>query len=106
MKEKYLPIGSVVILKGAKKRIMITGYAQIDMEKKDKVYDYCGCLFPQGIISTENTLLFNHDKIEKIFAIGYSDDEGKDFLEKLKETLTEENMQKMLTNVQEEPESL
>ncbi len=106
MKEKYLPIGSVVILKGAKKRIMVTGYAQIDMEKREQVFDYCGCLFPQGIISTDNTLLFNHKDIEKIFAIGYSDEEGEKFLKQLKETLTEENVKKMLEKAKEEPESL
>ena len=105
MKEKYLPIGSVVILKKGKKRLMITGYAQIDMETKDKVFDYCGCLYPQGVISTDNALLFNHEDIEKIFAIGYSDDEQKEFVNNIKQILTEENIKKMLENVRE-PESL
>ena len=54
-KDKYLPIGSVVILKGAKRKLMITGYIQIDLKKLDKVYDYSGCLFPEGIINTDKT---------------------------------------------------
>ena len=29
MKEKYLPIGTVVLLKGATKRLMITGYCSL-----------------------------------------------------------------------------
>ena len=41
--KKYLPLGSVVLLKGAKKKLMINGYATIDIKKKDKVYDYSGC---------------------------------------------------------------
>lgn len=94
--EKYLPIGSVVILKNGKKRIMITGYATIDLEKKDKVYDYMGCMFPEGVISTNQNLLFNHEDIQQVFCIGFSDEEQKDFSKKLKDTLTEENIKIML----------
>lgn len=104
--KKYLPIGSVVILRNGKKRLMITGYASIDMAKKDKVYDYIGCMFPEGVISTEQSLLFDHDNIEKIFCIGYSDDEQKEFSKKLENTLTEENIKIMMQNVRELPESL
>ena len=99
--KKYLPIGSVVILKNGKKRLMITGYAQIDLNLKDKVYDYAGCLYPEGVISTKNTLLFNHEDIAQIFAIGYSDDEQKAYNKKLLETLTEENIKIMLKNAKD-----
>ena len=76
---KYLPIGSVVMLKNGKKRLMITGYAQIDLESKNKVYDYSGCMYPEGVISTKKILLFNHEDIIQIFAIGYSDEEQKTY---------------------------
>ena len=36
--EKYLPIGSVVILKGATKRLMISGFCAIDNSNKDKIW--------------------------------------------------------------------
>lgn len=98
---KYLPLGSVILLKGAKKKLMITGFATIDMNKKDKVYDYCGCLYPEGVISTEQNILFDHQDIEKIFCLGFSDEEQKDFSEKLKKTLTEENIQIMLNKAKE-----
>lgn len=94
--EKYLPLGSVVLLKGAKKKLMVTGYASIDMNKKDKVYDYCGCLYPEGVITTEQTILFDHLDIEKIFCIGFSDEEQKEFSKKLKTALKEENIEKIL----------
>ena len=100
--EKYLPIGSVVLLKGGKKRIMITGYVTIDMEKKDKIYDYCGCIFPSGIIYTNQTLMFNHDEIVKIYAIGYQDEEQKEYVKKIKENMTSENIQKILEKIKEE----
>lgn len=41
--KKYLPIGTVVMLKGGKKRIMITGFCCVNEEKNNKIYDYCGC---------------------------------------------------------------
>lgn len=94
--EKYLPIGSVVLLKNGTKRMMITGYASIDMKNKDKVYDYMGCLYPEGVITTNESLLFDHDNIEKVFCVGYQDEEQKEFIAKLKELLTEDTIKDML----------
>lgn len=79
--EKYLPLGSVVIMKDAKKRVMVTGYAAVSPETSDKVWDYIGCLWPEGMLSPDKNLLFDHDKIERVFAIGYTDDEQKRFSE-------------------------
>lgn len=81
--EKYLPIGTVVMLKGGKKRAMITGFCSISGEDKSKVYDYSGCLYPEGFISSNQTLLFDHDKIDKIYHLGLVDDEEKQFKQKL-----------------------
>ena len=90
--EKYLPIGSVVLLKNAKKRIMITGFCIKSKESDlDKAFDYIGCLYPEGIIDSEKNLLFDHNQIETIYAIGYSDDEEREFKKKLQEVLKEEN---------------
>ena len=80
---KFLPIGTVVLLKGAKKRLMITGFCSFDEEKKDKAYDYTGCLYPEGIITSKQMALFNHSQIEKVFYLGYSDNEEKEFKQKL-----------------------
>ena len=46
---------------------MINGFCSIDSEEPDKVYDYSGVLFPEGSLSSDQTLLFNHDQIEKIY---------------------------------------
>lgn len=81
---KYLPIGSVVLLKGAKKRIMVVGFAATSKETKDKVFDYIGCLYPEGIIDSSKNLLFDHDQIEKIFSLGYKDEEWLETETKLK----------------------
>lgn len=86
-KEKYLPIGSVVLLKDAKKRVMITGFAVQSKETGDKMYDYIGCLYPEGVISSDQNLLFDHDQIDKVYYMGYSDKEWKELEAKLKNAL-------------------
>lgn len=81
--KKYLPIGTVVILKGGKKRIMITGFCCVDEKNKDKVYDYCGLLYPEGYVFKNQMFLFDHEQIEKIYYLGLNDDENKQFQETL-----------------------
>lgn len=83
---KYLPVGSVVMLKGGKKRIMVTGFACKTVDS-DKVYDYCGCLYPEGFIASDQNLLFDHEQIENISFIGLIDEEEKGFKQKLNETI-------------------
>lgn len=85
--EKFLPIGTVVMLKGGKKRAMIIGFCVSPDEDKNKVYDYSGCLYPEGLIKSNQILIFNHDQIEKIYYMGYIDDEEKTFKKNLDEVL-------------------
>lgn len=98
MNEKYLPIGTVVMLKGGEKRVMICGYCMVDEKNQNVVYDYDGCMFPEGILNSNQALLFNHDQIEKIYFVGLEDQEEKEFVEKLKMTVNE--TQKDLENSQ------
>ena len=92
--EKFLPLGSVVLLEGATKRLMITGFCTMDNEDRTTLYDYSGCLYPEGVISSDETALFNHDQIEKVFSLGYSDEEDVEFKKKLQELLKANNMVK------------
>lgn len=78
---KFLPIGSVVLLKGGEKRIMIT--SSYIKTQDNKIFDYNGCVYPEGLISKDKVYLFNHDQIEKIYAIGFVDEEEKKYKEKL-----------------------
>lgn len=84
MKEKYLPIGTVVTLKGGKKKLMIIGYCPVEKEKT-QMYDYSGCLYPEGMIDSNQIPLFNHDQIETIHFEGMQDEEQKQNNEKLKQ---------------------
>lgn len=83
--EKYLNIGSVVLLKGGEKRIMVIGYLPMPEEEGlDKMYDYIGCIFPEGLVSSDEMLVFNHDQIDKVYNIGYEDEESITFKNNLK----------------------
>lgn len=86
--DKYLPIGTVVMLKGGKKRAMITGFCITPDEDKTKVYDYSGCIYPEGVIKSNQVLLFDHNQIEKIYHLGLIDEEEKTFKDKLKEIMS------------------
>ncbi len=81
--EKYLPIGTVVMLNNGKKRVMITGFCCVNNDDKSKVYDYTGCLFPEGFITSDKNLLFDHSQISKIYHLGLIDEEEKEFKNKL-----------------------
>ena len=104
MKDKFLPIGSVVLLNGAKKRLMITGYAQIDLEKNDKIYDYCGCFFPEGVIASDKLFVFDHKDISQVFFTGYSDEEQQKFNERLVLNFTQETKNKLMDSIKNKNE--
>ena len=87
MEEKYLPIGTIVLLKGASKRIMRCGFCCHGTGENDKLFDYVGCLSPEGFISSDKNLLFNHDQIEQVINMGLVDEEEKEFKEKLNNVL-------------------
>lgn len=82
-----LPIGSVVLLTESTKRVMIIGLCQRSASNPDVIWDYCGVVFPEGFLSPETTLLFNGDQIERIYAIGYQDEEQLSFISKASEAL-------------------
>ncbi len=87
--EKYLPLGTIVLLKDATKRMVIVGYEGMTGEGGGKTYDYIGCLYPEGIIALNRNLLFNHDQIQDIYFMGYSDIEDQKFKEELKKLVAE-----------------
>ena len=80
--KKFLPIGSVVLLKESKKRIMIVGVKQKQVES-NKVWDYCACLYPEGILNPDKLFLFDAEQIERLYFIGFQDGEGLSFLNKI-----------------------
>lgn len=90
MKEKYLPIGTIVTLKGATKPIMIMGFCP--MSKDKKIYDYSACTYPEGLLSAERALAFNHNQIAEINHMG---------MESNAQTQFNNTIKQMLNNIQE-----
>lgn len=80
--KRFLPIGSVVLLKESKKRIMIVGVKQKQIDS-EKVWDYSACLYPEGIIHPDRLYLFDSEQIERVYFVGFQDGEGLAFLNKL-----------------------
>lgn len=89
MKNEFLPVGSVVLLKGGTKRVMITGFCSVDNTNKDIIYDYTGCLYPEGIINSNEICLFNEEQIERVDFRGFSDQEEIDFKQNLSQAVSE-----------------
>ncbi len=78
MYKDLLPIGSVVLLVGGDKRLMITGRIQTKTDS-DVIYDYTGVLYPEGMISSDDMYFFNRDAISRVFFIGFQDFEEIEF---------------------------
>ena len=79
-----MSLGSVVMLKGGQKRVMVYGRVQREAGT-DRIWDYVGCLFPEGHVSQELNFLFDHDQIDKISFIGFQDEEELAFADYLRE---------------------
>ena len=76
---KLLPIGSVISLRGAKKKLMIIG-SSVKVEVTDTVYDYIGLPFPEGYIDSEKMFLLNAEDIAEVHFIGYVNSETQALL--------------------------
>jgi hypothetical protein len=84
MEGSLLPIGSVVLLKESTKRVMIIGILQKQIvETGEVIWDYSGVYYPEGFMGPDKSFLFNDDQIERVFALGYQDEEQFAFSAKI-----------------------
>lgn len=58
-------IGSIVLLEGTTKALMIYGKNQIHLPSKQK-YDYIACLYPEGYIDDKFNFFFNQNQVKSI----------------------------------------
>ena len=86
---EYLPIGSVVLLKGAIRKAMIIGIIQSTKGEDGviKEHDYIAVMFPEGFLNTETMFMFNHDQINDVVYRGYENPERAEFLKKLEKNV-------------------
>ncbi len=79
--KKYLPMGTVVILKKGIKKIMIFGRKQQKADTGEQ-FDYIAYLYPEGNIKQDLAILFNHEDIKQIVHVGYIDEDEENFQKK------------------------
>lgn len=89
--EELLPIGSVVLLKDARKKIVIIGIMQIKHKDDglDVIYDYMGVPYPEGYMGRDTSLLFNHASIQEIVFRGYVNEERDIFVKVIQQMVDE-----------------
>lgn len=82
--KKYLPLGSIVLLKGGMQKILIISRAlKVRNGDKEYFFDYGGVLYPEGLVG-DQMAYFNEDKISKIVFEGYSDIDNENMVENIK----------------------
>lgn len=90
MLENLLPIGTIVLLKGGAKKLMITGIRPVREDEPETTYDYIGVVYPEGFLGNEYNFLFNHEDINDVIFLGYSNPEREEFLKAVQEAMDEE----------------
>ena len=101
---EFLPIGTVVLLKGGKRELMIMSYCIMPngdvydktgkIDAKGKIYDYGACFYPEGMVTSDQLFAFNHEQIEKVCFKGYETENQKELSKVLNGGLEELNKQK------------
>lgn len=106
MSSKYLPIGSVVRLHGGTRNVMISGFCCVSNSGEDKkVYDYNGCIYPEGILNSNEMCLFNNSQIETVVFRGFEDDQEIKFKKELEKNMS--NVEEDITiSISEEAEKV
>ena len=88
MYKDLLPNGSIVKLSGGDHYVMICGRVTVPAGE-ETIYDYVGCLYPEGLTDMENMLFFNRDNIETILFIGYQDKQELEYRSEILDNLGE-----------------
>lgn len=93
-KVDYLPIGSVVLLKGGRKKLMIISRVlQVKLDDSECCFDYGGVIYPEGLIG-EKIAYFNSEGIKEVVFKGYSDEEEAETVKNLNTYLENKNIKK------------
>lgn len=79
MEKKYLPIGTICTLKNNNKKTMIISYFSLEYNGNVKMYDYKGCVYPEGLLLPAQAVSFDHDDIEKVEYMGFKNEQYEIF---------------------------
>lgn len=86
-KINYLPLGSVVVIKGGvKKYVIVSRGLKVNADGKEMYFDYAGCKYPEGV-SGDRLFYFHHKDIVKEVYRGYADEDDALMVENINEAL-------------------
>ena len=91
MNKKLFPIGTVLSVEGVPTRVMVIGHLQ-QQKNSEKIWDYAAVPFPIGLLSPDEFVLFNHDKINLLYFIGLQDKEGLEYMKALYDQINDSSM--------------
>ncbi len=75
--EKLLPLGSIIVMKGKVKKLMVVARGVMTGEEgPTQVFDYGAVLYPEGLVG-DKLIFFNHEDIYKVVFEGYSDSDDE-----------------------------
>lgn len=83
-----LPIGSVVLLQGAPRKVIIMGILQNRIEdgkEEDTFHDYLGVFFPEGYMGEGSAFVFDREVITDVIFRGYDNPERSSMMNMLEE---------------------
>jgi hypothetical protein len=93
-KINFLPLGSVVLVRGGVRKIMIVARAVVlDYEGEQTYFDYGACAYPEGLMG-DAVLYFNHEDLNRVVFSGFSDDDDELMTENINEALVSSSIQK------------
>ena len=88
-KVNFLPLGSVVLLEGGIRKVLIISRGIRNKEGEEEViYDYAGVIYPVCLVG-DQMAYFNHNSIEQVVFEGYRDAEDETIVRGLNKYLAE-----------------
>lgn len=94
MTNNLLPLGSIVIMKGSTKKVMIMSRAIATIIEGQTVYfEYGACLYPEGLVG-DQLLYFNDEDILKVIHQGFSDEEDDLMQENIQAAIQQSGLNK------------
>jgi hypothetical protein len=82
-KVNYLPLGSIVVVKGGVKKFMIVARGLgVKIGDKSSYFDYGACMYPEGMMG-DKMMYFQHEDIVKIIFSGFSDEDNELMVENI-----------------------
>ncbi|SDB40061.1 hypothetical protein SAMN02910298_01955 [Pseudobutyrivibrio sp. YE44] len=92
--KKWLPLGSVVILDGGIQKLMIVSRGMvIPIRGKEYMFEYGGCVYPQGLVS-DRVFYFNEEDIQEVVFKGFADVDDERMEKNLNKWIAEKNIER------------